>query len=275
VRARVHGQVLAVSVETSIEWADLTVNPFHGCWGPGGTEALPKRCSYCYAHRMARRLEAMGVPGYSGRSDPFAPVFERAKCSDLVRTIDRMRRSRRVFLGSMGDLFGPGQWASADAAAKHDADRVQAQVRSIVSSASRHTFLLLTKTPEGIIDPAWPDNAQIGVSVTGRAEAAKRIPELLRRVRCGARWVSVEPLLDEGLRAEHLRWSAYRPGGVGADVWPDWVVIGAQSGPGAPLALVEVAAQLVVDLADRGVPVYVKPNMRRADPRREWPTQIE
>ena len=43
-------------MSTKIEWTNETWNPVTGCYGPGGSAEKPRRCSYCYAHRMARRL---------------------------------------------------------------------------------------------------------------------------------------------------------------------------------------------------------------------------
>ncbi len=42
-----------------IEWTDATWNPVTGC-----TKVSPG-CKYCYAERMAKRLQAMGQPNYA------------------------------------------------------------------------------------------------------------------------------------------------------------------------------------------------------------------
>ena len=44
--------------DSTIEWTDMTWNPVTGC-----TKISPG-CKNCYAHRMARRLHAMGQARY-------------------------------------------------------------------------------------------------------------------------------------------------------------------------------------------------------------------
>ncbi|QRQ82096.1 DUF5131 family protein [Paralysiella testudinis] len=47
-----------MATQSTIEWTELTWNPTTGC-----TKVSPG-CKNCYAEVMARRLEAMGTPGY-------------------------------------------------------------------------------------------------------------------------------------------------------------------------------------------------------------------
>ena len=44
--------------ESSIEWTQHTWNPVTGC------TKLSPGCKHCYAESMAKRLKAMGTPGY-------------------------------------------------------------------------------------------------------------------------------------------------------------------------------------------------------------------
>ena len=43
---------------SSIEWTQLTWNPVTGC------TKISQGCKFCYAERMAKRLQAMGVDQY-------------------------------------------------------------------------------------------------------------------------------------------------------------------------------------------------------------------
>jgi protein gp37 len=43
---------------SGIEWTDATWNPVTGC------TKISTGCKYCYADRMAKRLQAMGQPRY-------------------------------------------------------------------------------------------------------------------------------------------------------------------------------------------------------------------
>ena len=47
-----------MSTTSKIEWTEQTWNPVTGC-----TKISPG-CKNCYAETMARRLQAMGAPGY-------------------------------------------------------------------------------------------------------------------------------------------------------------------------------------------------------------------
>ena len=47
-----------MGLNSAIEWTESTWNPVTGC-----TKISPG-CKHCYAEVMARRLHAMGAPGY-------------------------------------------------------------------------------------------------------------------------------------------------------------------------------------------------------------------
>lgn len=108
---------------TGIEWTDATWNPVTGC-----TEVSPG-CDHCYARTFAERWR--GVPGHH---------FERG--FDLTLRPERLdqplkwKRSRRIFVNSMSDLF------HADVP-----DEFIAKVFVIMALAREHTFQVLTKRP--------------------------------------------------------------------------------------------------------------------------------
>ena len=47
-----------MSTNSKIEWTEMTWNPTTGC-----TKISPG-CKHCYAETLAKRLQAMGTPGY-------------------------------------------------------------------------------------------------------------------------------------------------------------------------------------------------------------------
>ena len=47
-----------MATTTTIEWTEETWNPVTGC------SKVSAGCTNCYAEKMARRLQAMGAPGY-------------------------------------------------------------------------------------------------------------------------------------------------------------------------------------------------------------------
>lgn len=47
-----------MALGSGIEWTESTWNPVTGC------NKISPGCKYCYAERMAERLQAMGQPNY-------------------------------------------------------------------------------------------------------------------------------------------------------------------------------------------------------------------
>ena len=75
-----------------IEWTDATWNPVTGC-----TKVSPG-CKYCYAERMAKRLQAMGQPNYTNG-------FQLTLQPQVLELPLKWKQPRRVFVNSMSDLF--------------------------------------------------------------------------------------------------------------------------------------------------------------------------
>ena len=182
---------------SSIEWTEATWNPVTGC-----TKISPG-CKFCYAERMALRLKAMGQPRYR---DGFKVTLQ----DDLVELPLKWREPRMIFVNSMSDLFHPDIRA----------DFIQ-RCFETMRKASQHTFQILTKRPERVVELAsdlpWPSNVWMGTSVES-ADYTWRIHEL-QRVPAKVRFLSVEPLLGP-IPQLPLRGIA-------------WVIVGGESGPGA------------------------------------------
>ena len=182
---------------SSIEWTEATWNPVTGC-----TKISPG-CKFCYAERMALRLKAMGQPRYR---DGFKVTLQ----DDLVELPLKWREPRMIFVNSMSDLFHRDI----------PIDFIQ-RCFETMRKASQHTFQILTKRPERVVELAsdlpWPSNVWMGTSVES-ADYTWRIHEL-QRVPAKVRFLSVEPLLGP-IPQLPLRGIA-------------WVIVGGESGPGA------------------------------------------
>ncbi len=196
--------------DTTIEWTDKTWNPTRGC------SRISPGCEHCYAERQATRM----IHGpYQGlvRSTPNGPRW-----TGVVRLADHKtlqaplhwRNPRRIFVNSMSDLFHE----------RLDNSHVD-QVFEVMHHASWHTYQILTKRADRMHDyvngAKWPTVPWIwlGVSVENQEYADLRMPILLNTP-AAVRFVSVEPLL----------------GPVDLTPWLskiDWVIVGAESGPGA------------------------------------------
>ena len=125
---------------SNIEWTDMTWNPFVGC------SKVSPGCKNCYAEKFAWRLA----------KNPKLPAETRAKYQRVVRDGKwtgeveffperlrepfRARKPRRIFVGSMGDLFHPGV----------PFDFID-QVWDTMWECSQHTFLVLTKRPDRML----------------------------------------------------------------------------------------------------------------------------
>ena len=182
-------------MSTKIEWAHETWNPVSGC------TPISEGCQNCYAKRMANRLR--GRYGYD-KDDPFKITLHPSQFYKL----DKWKKPRMIFVVSMGDLFHPDV----------PADWID-QVVMAADAHPQHTFLFLTKRPQRMSHWRFPDNAWIGVT----AENKKRYHErwsVLMKIPATVHFVSVEPMLNYININQFLE-------------KPDWVICGAETGPGA------------------------------------------
>ncbi|TJX76894.1 MAG: DUF5131 family protein, partial [Mesorhizobium sp.] len=173
---------------------------------------LTAGCTNCYAMRMAARLEAMGQAKYTGltrksggRSKWTGKIYLDRKALTIPET---WSKSRRVFVNSMSDLF------HSDVPADFIAD-----VWRVMADTPRHTYQILTKRPDRMIEIvpglAKLANVWLGTSVED-SRVLYRIDEL-RKVPATVRFISFEPLIGSVARA-NLK-----------DI--HWAIVGGESGP--------------------------------------------
>ena len=186
-----------MATNSSIEWTEVTWNPVTGC-----TKISPG-CKFCYAERMAKRLQAMGVAQYRNG-------FKLALAPKTLKQPYTWRSPRVVFVNSMSDLFHKDVPLS-----------YIKQVFEVMNQTPMHTFQILTKRADRLREVAaeldWAPNIWMGVSV----EDEMRVPRIFELVSTLARvkFLSLEPLLGPvgDLPLEGI----------------DWVIVGGESGPGA------------------------------------------
>lgn len=196
--------------DTTIEWTDATWNPVAGC------SIATAGCTNCYAMRMAARLEAMGVDKYGGLT---RKTGGRHKWTGTIRIDEsalampaRWVRPRRVFVNSMSDLFHPD--------VPRDFIR---RVWETMAATPRHTYQILTKRPEVMLDVVTAENLPtlgnvwLGTSVED-GRVLHRLDHL-RHVPAAVRFVSFEPLIGSVRDADFA--------GI------HWAIVGGESGPGA------------------------------------------
>lgn len=181
--------------QSRIEWTEATWNPVTGC------DKISPGCKYCYAERMAGRLQLMGQPNY-------ANGFKLTLHEHMLEKPLLWRTPRLIFVNSMSDLF-------------HKDVPVEFILRvfDVMRRASWHKFQVLTKRSERLLELNsqinWPLNVWMGVSIENE-KYAYRIDDL-RRTDAQIKFLSLEPLLGP---LSNLDLSKI-----------DWVIVGGESGP--------------------------------------------
>ena len=188
------------------------------------------RCPYCYARRFAER--GMGEYGKHKKGHRFQPRF----FPERLQEPEKLKKPSVILVCSMGDLWGkwvPREWQEA--------------VLDAIRRAPWHTFLLLTKRPWGYAPYVLPDNAWAGTTVTG-PDDWERAWDLYHAADAKHTWISYEPVLG--------------PISPDAIAVCDWLVIGAQTGPGARPPRPEWIEEITDEAMRLGIPVFMKDNLR-------------
>jgi protein gp37 len=194
---------------SAIEWTEATWNPVAGC-----TKVSPG-CAHCYAETFAERWR--GVPGH-----PYEHGFDLRLWPHRLEQPLRWRRPRLIFVNSMSDVF-------------HEdiPEPFLRQIFDVMVATPRHTFQVLTKRPERMVELAarlpWAPNIWMGVTIENRRFVHRAA--LLRLVPAAVRFISAEPLLGP-LRYEAGRHSWEDLAGPQLELdGIDWLIVGGESGP--------------------------------------------
>ncbi len=235
--------------KTGIEWTEATWNPVTGC------SKVSQGCKNCYALREWPRMAGNPATVYYGRE------FTDVRCHpERLDQPLRWKRPRRIFVNSMSDLF-------------HESvpDEFIAKVFNVMVEAKQHTFQVLTKRPERMLDfmigssgaglnyPPIP-NIWFGVSVEDQETADQRIPILLQ-VPAVVRWISAEPLLGKIDLRGWLDVEADCPCGEISCLHDaiNWVVVGGETGANkARCMLPDWVRSLRDQCSSAGVPFFFK-----------------
>ena len=121
---------------SNIEWTDETWNPVIGC------RHVAEGCRNCYAETMSKRLAAMGQKQYAEVINEQGKFNGKAipQPQQLDKPL-RWRKSRMIFVNSMSDLFHedvPFEFIAA--------------VYGVMAACPQHTFQVLTKRPERMLE---------------------------------------------------------------------------------------------------------------------------
>lgn len=176
---------------SKIEWTEKTWNPVTGC------TKISDGCKNCYAERMARRLQIMGIEKYTNCFDVTLHESE----------LGKQWKNNMIFVCSMSDLFHeqvPFSFIS--------------KVMKVITDNPTSIFQILTKRTANMVDffsnHKVPDNAWIGTTVENSTYLYRL--DLLRQIDARIRFVSFEPLLGDVGNVDLT--------GI------DWVIVGGESG---------------------------------------------
>lgn len=228
--------------KTKIEWADSTWNPITGC------TKISEGCKNCYAERMAKRLA--GRVGYP-KEDPFKVTLHRDKLTQKGSPLS-MRKGKRIFVCSMGDLFHEDvkdEWLD--------------QIFDIMRRANWHFYFILTKRPDRMVlylesirerarKSPWRlfPNVAFGVTIESNETYELRRTHLFCLSLLGVNniFLSLEPLLEE----------------ITIDLNPNvnniysWVIAGCETGPGRRKSEFGWFENLIISCHKYNIPLFVK-----------------
>lgn len=174
---------------SSIQWTDATWNVARGC------TKVDEDCKFCYMYRDSFN---------STRYNPLNVV----RTKTVFNLPLKLKEPSKIFTSSLTDFF------------HEEIDSYRHEAWDIIRQCPQHTFQILTKRPERIMDHLpedWGDgwgNVWLGTSV-GSQKAVHRIAEL-ENVKAKTKFISFEPL--------HEQITDSFVGMV------DWVIIGGESG---------------------------------------------
>lgn len=151
---------------SKIQWTDHTWNVATGC------TKVDEDCKYCYMYRQ------------SLNATRFNPM-EIKKTKTVFKLPLKIKEPSKIFTSSFTDVF------------HKDCDSFRDEMWDIIRKCPHHTFQILTKRPERIMqntpaDLLQANNIWFGTSVVSE-KGKQRIYELLQ-VDCKTRFISFEPL---------------------------------------------------------------------------------
>ncbi|WP_433764163.1 DUF5131 family protein [Flavobacterium ginsenosidimutans] len=207
---------------SKIEWTDATWNPSTGC------NKITSGCKNCYAEVMAKRLQAMGAPGYENG-------FEFTLMPDRLELPKKTKKPTKFFVNSMSDLFHE----------KMPYDFLD-KVFQTIEDTPKHQYQILTKR-EFILEDYFktrevPKNVWLGVTVEN-AKCKNRI-DVLRNIDAEIRFLSIEPLIGSvgKLNLKNIH----------------WVIVGGESGHKARPMKPEWAIDIQRQCDEQGVAFFFK-----------------
>ncbi|MBI3159695.1 MAG: phage Gp37/Gp68 family protein [Chloroflexi bacterium] len=204
--------------KSTIEWTQATWNPWHGC-----TKVSPG-CKHCYMYRDKKRYG----------QNPKIVTRSKTTFHDPLK----WDGARLIFTCSWSDWF------------IEEADPWRNEAWDVIKRTPNHTYQILTKRPERILEnlPAdWGNgwnNVWLGTSIENQEYVFRM--KLLTTVPAWTRFISAEPLIG--------------PIDFGDLTGVHWIITGGESGPRARPMDLEWAKSIRDQCAKSGVLYFHKQN---------------
>src|SRR4051812_1057032 len=210
-----------MSDKTSIEWTDATWNPMRAENGRHICARISPGCDHCYASTMTKRFTGVEYDQV-GRPLASVPLLD----EEALKLPVRWKEPRRIFVGSMTDIFG--EWMT---------DAWLQAIFMTMAACQQHTFQVLTKRPRRMAEfmerlyscdgehqtlsaELTPlPNVWLGTTIESNEYTWRA--DYLRRISAPVHFISAKPLLND---LQSLDLSGIQ-----------WVITGAESGHGARL----------------------------------------
>lgn len=203
---------------SSIEWTQATWNPWHGC-----TKISPG-CKNCYMFRDKVRFG----------QDPNIVTKSKTTFHDPLYWVE----PRLIFTCSWSDWF------------IHSADSWRGEAWEVIRKTPHHTYQILTKRPERIVEnlphdwgDGWP-NVWLGVSIENQKYVSRK--DMLVTIPSKLRFISAEPLLG--------------PIDFGSLEGIGWIITGGESGPNARSINLEWVRSIKLQCHQSKIPFFHKQN---------------
>lgn len=222
-----------MAIKSNIQWTDATWNIARGC------TKVDEDCKFCYMYR-----ESMDAKRYNPLT-----VVRTKTVFNLPLTI---KEPSKIFTCSLTDFFHEG------------CDSFRQEAWDIIRKCPLHTFQILTKRPERIIDNLpeyWEEIRErvwLGTSI-GSDKGMQRLRDLVAPIQPGIKFLSLEPMHGE----INIPFAEIVDMGHNVADLIDWVIVGGESGNETgkyryrPCEL-EWIEKVVADCKAFGVPVFVK-----------------
>jgi protein gp37 len=233
---------------SKIQWTDRSQNPIKVVTGGNYCEKISPGCANCYASGLNSKGIRFGGNGqeFTGVRSDNRP--EMVLNVDMLQAWARMRKPKKIFMGSMTDLFG--EWIP---------DWMLMTLLDAMAQAPKQTFQILTKRPERASEviSSWlrhvglgqlSANIWLGISAENQVTYDERAKWLMCCL-VQLRFISLEPLLGP----IEIAGPKFNEG-----KWIDWIITGGESGPNARPLKIDWLDAISAQSRYYEIPLFVK-----------------